>query len=202
MALDKIAFLPFGKLIDEWRWRGVRRRGERRRTTMRWWRCASTTRAWRRPSRAPRPTSIRAAKYHVPGNVSYTRYFLSFILQFQFHKALWRSGRLQGPAVRVLDATATPRRRRYSKFAACSGREPALAGHARSSSPARAQMDASAIHRLLRAAAGVAQAEQNRAELRLVNAHEHRRRITTQAGLSVRRIYRRARSAFRRSFSR
>jgi peptidyl-dipeptidase A len=38
--------------------------------------------------RAPRQTSTRAPKYHVPGNTPYTRYFLSFVLQFQFQRAL------------------------------------------------------------------------------------------------------------------
>ena len=43
------------------------------------------------------------AKYHIPGNTPYTRYFLSFILQFQFHKALCDASGLQGSAQRVLD---------------------------------------------------------------------------------------------------
>ena len=37
------------------------------------------------------------AKYHIPGNTSYTRYFLSFILQFQFHKALCDAAGFKGP---------------------------------------------------------------------------------------------------------
>ena len=38
-----------------------------------------------------------AAKYHVPANVPYTRYFLSYILQFQFHKALCDAAGFKGP---------------------------------------------------------------------------------------------------------
>ena len=37
------------------------------------------------------------AKYHIPGNTPYTRYFLSFILQFQFHKALCDAAGFKGP---------------------------------------------------------------------------------------------------------
>ena len=37
------------------------------------------------------------AKYHIPGNMPYTRYFLSFIIQFQFHRALCEAAGLKGP---------------------------------------------------------------------------------------------------------
>ncbi len=55
------------------------------------------TRAWRRPSSAPRPTSTPGAKYHVPANVPYTRYFLAHVLQFQLHRALCREAGQTGP---------------------------------------------------------------------------------------------------------
>jgi len=38
-----------------------------------------------------------AAKYHVPGNTPYTRYFFSHILQFQFYKALCDASGHTGP---------------------------------------------------------------------------------------------------------
>jgi peptidyl-dipeptidase A len=37
------------------------------------------------------------AKYHVPGNVPYMRYFLARILQFQFQRALCREAGYSGP---------------------------------------------------------------------------------------------------------
>lgn len=37
------------------------------------------------------------AKYHIPGNVSYTRYFIAHILQFQFHRALCEAAGFEGP---------------------------------------------------------------------------------------------------------
>jgi peptidyl-dipeptidase A len=37
------------------------------------------------------------AKYHVPANVPYTRYFLAHILQFQLHRSLCRTAGYQGP---------------------------------------------------------------------------------------------------------
>ncbi len=59
--------------------------------------CARSTRAsWRR-SPAARRTSIAGAKYHVPGNTPYTRYFLADILQFQFHRGLCQAAGNKGP---------------------------------------------------------------------------------------------------------
>ena len=44
------------------------------------------------------------AKYHVPANVPYTRYFLADILQFQFHRALAQAAAgCSGPAASLLD---------------------------------------------------------------------------------------------------
>ena len=48
-------------------------------------------------SRAARSTSIPGAKYHIPANTPYTRYFLAHILQFQFHKAMCEAAGHTGP---------------------------------------------------------------------------------------------------------
>ena len=97
MALDKIAFLPFGLLVDQWRWKVFS--GEVP--------PSSYNRAWwdlRLKYQGVAPAVTRSesdfdsgAKYHVPANVSYTRYFLADILQFQFHRALCREAGFQGP---------------------------------------------------------------------------------------------------------
>ena len=88
MALDKIAFLPFSKLIDEWRWgvfSGDIAPGDYNKA---WW----DLRAHYQGIAPPVPRSEAdfdpGAKYHVPANVSYTRYFLAHILQFQFQRSL------------------------------------------------------------------------------------------------------------------
>ena len=96
MALEKIAFLPFGKVVDEWRWQvfsGAIRPADYNRS---WW-------ALRRQYQGIAPPVARdaddfdaGAKYHVPANVPYTRYFLSFILQFQLHKALCKAAGFEG----------------------------------------------------------------------------------------------------------
>ena len=98
MALDKIAFLPFGKLIDQWRWGVFAGRDQAGRLQQGLVGAArASTRASRRRWRAREEDFDPGAKYHVPGNTPYTRYFLSFILQFQFHKALCEAAGFKGP---------------------------------------------------------------------------------------------------------
>jgi peptidyl-dipeptidase A len=97
LALDKIAFLPFGKVVDEWRWKvfsGEIKPADYNRS---WWEL-------RRKYQGIAPAVPRdethfdaGAKYHVASNTPYTRYFLSFILQFQLHKALCDAAGFKGP---------------------------------------------------------------------------------------------------------
>jgi peptidyl-dipeptidase A len=96
-ALEKIAFLPFGKLIDQWRWDVFSGKTAPGQYNAAWW-------ALRRKYQgvdAPVPRSEAdfdpGAKYHVPGNVPYTRYFLAAIYQFQFHRALCQAAGYRGP---------------------------------------------------------------------------------------------------------
>ncbi len=88
MALDKIAFLPFAKLVDEWRWGVFSGEITAQNYNQAWWDLRT-----RYQGIAPAVTRSEAdfdpgAKYHIPGNVSYTRYFLAAVLQFQFQRAL------------------------------------------------------------------------------------------------------------------
>src|SRR5437660_1701098 len=87
-ALEKIAFLPFGLLIDQWRWKVFSGEIKPEDYNKAWW-------DLRLKYQGVAPISPRGeelfdpgAKYHVAANVPYTRYFLAFILQFQFHRAL------------------------------------------------------------------------------------------------------------------
>lgn len=96
-AMDKVAFLPFGLLVDKWRW-GVFNGSIAR---------ANYNKAWtdlRRqyqgivpPAERPANAFDPGAKYHIPGNTPYTRYFLARILQFQFYKAACDAAGWKGP---------------------------------------------------------------------------------------------------------
>jgi len=97
MALDKIAFLPFGKLIDEWRWGVFDGRIKPADYNKAWWELREKYQGVSAPVARTEEDFDPGAKYHIPGNTPYTRYFLSFILQFQFHKALCDAAGFKGP---------------------------------------------------------------------------------------------------------
>ncbi|HEX6639383.1 MAG TPA: M2 family metallopeptidase [Steroidobacteraceae bacterium] len=97
MALDKIAFLPFGKLIDEWRWGVFDGRIKPEEYNKAWWDLRLKYQGMVPPVTRTEEDFDPGAKYHIPGNTPYTRYFLSFILQFQFHKALCDASGFKGP---------------------------------------------------------------------------------------------------------
>lgn len=97
MALDKIAFLPFGKLIDEWRWKVFSGEVTPENYNAAWWALREKYQGVAPPVPRSEADFDPGAKYHVPGNTPYTRYFLSFILQFQFQKALCEAAGYKGP---------------------------------------------------------------------------------------------------------
>jgi peptidyl-dipeptidase A len=86
-ALDKIAFLPFGLLVDKFRWQVFSGEATPERYNEAWWALRTQYQGIRPPSARPAQAFDAAAKYHVANNVPYTRYFLARILQFQFYKA-------------------------------------------------------------------------------------------------------------------
>ncbi len=88
MALDKIAFLPFGKLIDEWRWGVFSGQISPDDYNKAWWDLRLSYQGVAPPVERSEADFDPGAKYHIPGNVSYTRYFLARILQFQFQRSL------------------------------------------------------------------------------------------------------------------
>jgi peptidyl-dipeptidase A len=97
IALDKIAFLPFGKLIDEWRWKVFAGEVTPESYNAAWWELREKYQGVAAPVPRSEQDFDPGAKYHIPGNTPYTRYFLSFILQFQFHKALCDAAGYTGP---------------------------------------------------------------------------------------------------------
>ncbi len=96
MALDKIAFLPFGKLIDEWRWGVFSGAIKPEDYNKAWWDLRLKYQGIAPPSERSESDFDPGAKYHIPGNVSYTRYFLARILQFQFQRSLCETAGHEG----------------------------------------------------------------------------------------------------------
>ncbi len=96
-ALDGIAFLPFGKLIDEWRWGVFSGEIAPEDYNNAWWELREQYQGIAPPVERTEADFDPGAKYHIPGNVSYTRYFLARILQFQFLQALCDTSGHEGP---------------------------------------------------------------------------------------------------------
>ena len=97
VALDKVAFLPFGKLVDQWRWAVFSGRVPPERYNEAWWQLRRRYQGVDAPVGRTEADFDPGAKYHVPANVPYARYFLARILQFQFHAALCRAAGHEGP---------------------------------------------------------------------------------------------------------
>jgi len=96
-ALDKVAFLPFGLLIDQWRWKVFSGEVAPAAYNQSWWDLRLKYQGIAPPEARSEADFDPGAKYHVPANVAYTRYFLAHILQFQFHRGLCATASYQGP---------------------------------------------------------------------------------------------------------
>jgi peptidyl-dipeptidase A len=96
-ALTSIAFLPFAKLIDQWRWDVFSGRTKPSDYSKAWWALRTRYQGVAAPVSRSEDDFDPGAKYHVAANVPYTRYFLARILQFQFHRALCQAAGIKGP---------------------------------------------------------------------------------------------------------
>ena len=100
-ALEKVALLPFGLAVDVWRWNvfsGGFGPADYNRT---WWETHVRYRGVGPPGPRGEEEFDPGAKYHVPANVPYIRYFLADLLQFQFHRALVKEAGVPGPLHRA-----------------------------------------------------------------------------------------------------
>ncbi len=96
-ALDKIAFLPFGLLVDKWRWGVFSGDITPENYNAAWWELRAKYQGIAPPEARGEDLFDPGAKYHIPANTPYARYFLARILQFQFHKALCEAAGHEGP---------------------------------------------------------------------------------------------------------
>jgi peptidyl-dipeptidase A len=96
-ALEKIAFLPFGLLIDQWRWKVFSGEIPPEKYNEAWWALRLKYQGIAPPVARSEKDFDPGAKYHVAADVPYTRYFLADILQFQFHRALSHTAGCTGP---------------------------------------------------------------------------------------------------------
>ena len=96
-ALDKVAFLPWGLLVDKWRWMVFSGQVTPADYNRAWWDLRMRFQGVALPDRRPADAFDPGAKYHVPANTPYARYFLAGILQFQFYRAMCQASGYTGP---------------------------------------------------------------------------------------------------------
>ena len=96
-ALEKVAFLPFGLMIDKWRWGVFSGKIPPAEYNKAWWDLRREYEGVAPPAGRTEADFDPGAKFHIPANVPYVRYFLSFVLQFQFHRALCQAAGYTGP---------------------------------------------------------------------------------------------------------
>lgn len=96
-SLEKVAFLPFGYLVDQWRWKVFSGEVGPGDYNSAWWALREKYQGVAPPAPRSEQDFDAGAKYHVPANTPYARYFLAAILQFQFHRALCQEAGFTGP---------------------------------------------------------------------------------------------------------
>jgi len=96
-ALEKVAFLPFGLMIDKWRWQVFSGQLSPEKYNEGWWQLRTQYQGIAPPVPRSEADFDPGAKYHVPANTPYARYFLADILQFQFHRALAKTAGCTAP---------------------------------------------------------------------------------------------------------
>ena len=96
-ALDKVAFMPWGLLVDKWRWEVFSGQVTPANWNQAWWDLRRQYQGVSEPEPRPADAFDPGAKYHVAGNVPYARYFLAGVLEFQFYRAMCRAAGYTGP---------------------------------------------------------------------------------------------------------
>ncbi len=124
MALEKIAFLPFGRLIDQWRWKVFSGEITPENYNSSWWELRRRYQGIAPPVPRSEADFDPGGKYHIPANTPYTRYFLSYILQFQFHKALCAAAGNQAPLYECSNYGSQEAGRRFADMLRLGASEP------------------------------------------------------------------------------
>jgi len=96
-ALDRVAFLPFGLLIDQWRWKVFSGEVTPANYNQAWWDLKLKYQGVAPPVARSEADFDPGAKYHIASNTPYMRYFLAHVLEFQFYRALCRESGFKGP---------------------------------------------------------------------------------------------------------
>ncbi len=97
MALERVAFQPFGLLVDKWRWDVFSGKTKPEDYNKSWWALVRKYQGLKPGNERTEDHFDPGAKYHIPGNTPYARYFLAQVYQFQFYRALCKQTGHKGP---------------------------------------------------------------------------------------------------------
>jgi peptidyl-dipeptidase A len=99
-ALEGVAFIPFGLLVDQWRWQVFAGDAGPDDYNDLWWQLREKYQGVKAPSKRPAEAFDAGAKYHVTVSTPFTRYFLARFLQYQLHRSLCLVAGNEGPVHR------------------------------------------------------------------------------------------------------
>ena len=88
MALRRIAFSPFGYLVDKFRWDVYSGKTSLENMNCHWWKLRNEIQGIKPPSQRSNEQFDAGSKYHVAANYGYVRYFTAYMYEFQFYRAL------------------------------------------------------------------------------------------------------------------
>lgn len=88
MALERVAFLPFGLIIDMWRWDLFSGKVNETQWNQHWWELREKYQKVKAPTKRGEEFFDPGAKFHIPADSQYIAYFLAHILEFQLHRSL------------------------------------------------------------------------------------------------------------------
>ena len=96
-ALDGVVTAPWTLMLDKWRMAVFNGDVSADEMNDYWWELREKYQGVKSPIERPLDAFDPGAKYHIPGNTPYTRYYLARVLQYQFHEGLCKAMDFQGP---------------------------------------------------------------------------------------------------------
>ena len=96
-ALDGVVPTPWTLMLDKWRMAVFNGDLAEDEINDYWWELREKYQGVKSPNERPEDAFDPGAKYHIPGNTPYTRYYLARVLQYQFHESLCNEIGFEGP---------------------------------------------------------------------------------------------------------
>ena len=96
-ALEGVVVVPWALMLDKWRSGVFNGEIDESNLNSSWWNLREYYQGISTSGERSEEYFDPGAKYHIPGNTPYTRYYLARIMQYQFHEALCKEMGFEGP---------------------------------------------------------------------------------------------------------